>query len=111
LTEQFHGLRDGEKPIDRRVLEDDADALAIRSLALPGIEAEDLDAPGITGPETLENLHGGGLAGSVGPEQCKDLAFGDSETDALHRRHAVVGLAKLLDLDRRHARRAVTSRP
>jgi hypothetical protein len=80
-------------------------------LACARVESENLDAAGVSRPESLENLNGGGFACSVGTEQCKDLAFGNGEADAPHRRHAAIRLAKILDLDGHHEHVAVVIWP
>ena len=51
---------------------------------------ENLDAARIPCSEALENLDRRGFPRSVRSKQGEDLAFGDSETDALHRRLAAV---------------------
>ena len=55
--------------LDRDVLQNQTDALAQRSAVGPvsGIVPEHLDRSAVTGSESLEDLHDGGFAGSVGP--------------------------------------------
>jgi hypothetical protein len=46
---------------------------------LAGIEAEYLDPSGVSGPESLEDFQGGGLARAVRPEQREDLPVPDDK--------------------------------
>ena len=47
------------------------------------------------------DVHGGGLAGAVGPQQAEDLAVLHRETQAVHRAAAAVELHKVFDLNHR----------
>ena len=56
--------------------------------------AEHLDLPGIGLAVALEDLHGGGLAGTVRAPQGEDLAAVDGEVDAQQDRASAVGLVE-----------------
>ena len=54
--------------------------------------------PGADGAQPGDRLHGGGLAGAVGPDQRDDLALLDVERDVADRLDAPVVDAEVLDL-------------
>jgi len=55
----------------------------------------------VPGPESLEDLHRGGLARAVRAEQGEDLAAGYLQVDAVDRRDVTVALAQVPDHDGR----------
>ena len=98
-----HGqdLRHRQLGLGGGLLQDDADALAQRPLAVLGVVAEDAHLAGAACAVALEDLGRGGLARAVGSEEAEDLPGGDGEGDVAHRLHVAVGLAQAVDLDRR----------
>ena len=62
-------------------------------------EAEHLDPARVGVAVALEDLDGGGLAGTVRPEQGQDLTPIDREVDALQDLAGAVGLAEPTDHD------------
>ena len=109
-----HGedLRHGQLGLGGGLLQDDADALAQRPLAVLGVVAEHAHLAGAAGAVALEDLGRGGLARAVGAEEAEDLPGGDGEGDVAHRLHVAVGLAQAVDLDcRLHAIQGRAARP
>ena len=96
-----HGedLGHGQLGLGGGLLQDDADALAQRPLAVLGVVAEHAHLAGAARAVALEDLGRGGLARAVGAEEAEDLPGGDGEGDVAHRLHVAVGLAQAVDLD------------
>ena len=90
------GLAHGQVRLDRDVLQDQPGPLA--QLASTGpiawVKAEHFDRAAIAGPESLQDLQRGGLAGPVRPEQGDDLALLDAKADVAHGLHRAVALAQ-----------------
>src|SRR5262249_16186893 len=101
--EQAVRLAHGEVGPELRLLQDDADALAVRALGARGIEAEHADSASVALGVPRENLARRGLAGAVRPEQSEDLPLVDPEADAADGFLTAVRLAQLLDDDRAHS--------
>ena len=59
-----------------------------------GIEAEHLHGARVPRSQSLEDLHRGGLAGAVGPEDAEDLAAADVEVQAVQHLPLAVRLAQ-----------------
>ena len=59
--------------------------------------------PSVGRQEAGEDLHGGGLAGAVGPEEAEDLALARRvKSRRVDRDPVAVPLGEVLDLDHRH---------
>src|SRR5262249_24974971 len=98
-------LGDGLVRPELRLLEHDADALAVGLLLACRIEAEHVDPAAVALAVALEDLHGRRLAGAVRAEQAEDLALLDVERDSAHGLVLAVRLAQFLDDDRCHSSR------
>ena len=90
--------------LDGQLLQHHPDARAEPTLraVVRRIDAERLHPSAGPVPEALEDLDGGGLAGSVGPEEREDLALLHLEADVAHRHGVAVGLRQVLYAHRRH---------
>src|SRR5207249_2992622 len=99
-----HAVRLAHREVgpELRLLEHDADPLAVGRLRACGIEAEHVDTAAVALAVALEDLDGRRLAGAIWSEQAEDLAFVDVEADAAHGFVGPVGLAQVVDEDRRH---------
>jgi hypothetical protein len=49
--------------------------------------------------EATQHSHGGGFAGSVGPEKTKDGARLDCQREVLHGMHVTVAFAQMIERD------------
>src|ERR1019366_4558297 len=67
------------------------------------IHAQDADIASVTAPVSLEDLDGGGLAGSVRAEQREHLAFPNRQVNPADGLRAGVGLDQPPDIDRQDA--------
>src|SRR4029453_15114665 len=101
-AEQVQDLAHGELAEVAGGLEHDAPPLAEVPAAALGVGAEHLDLPGVAVPVALQDLHGGRLAGPVGPQECEALALGDLEVDAADGFQLPVPLAQPGYPDGRH---------
>src|SRR4249920_2759292 len=80
-------------------LQDDADPGPPRPARPGGVLAHHVDGAVVAAAEPLQDLHRGGLARAIGPEQGEYLAAVDLEIDAADRRDVPVTLAQVPDLD------------
>src|SRR5438034_9202497 len=100
---QLEVLARGQLVVERRVLEDEADAPADGSGVLRHIDAGDARFPGGRSQQSAEDADGGRLPRSVRPEEAEDLALLDRKVDAANRFELAVLLDEARDLDdRRH---------
>src|SRR5690606_6154541 len=83
------GLPDGEFGREAALLEHDAGAGADRGPLGVRVVSEDADPAVGGGGETLQQSDGGGLAGTVGAQECEDLPAAYGEVDPAHRLEAV----------------------
>jgi hypothetical protein len=104
-----HGVVAGEHPVDLahgegagqlRVLENDADPLAMLAAAAPRVDAEHTDVALVARAVALEDLDRRRLPRAVRPEQTEDLPRVHVEVDPPDRLDAVVGLDEAADHDR-----------
>src|SRR3954471_11286109 len=107
--EELEDLPDGEKRIDGRGLEDDADAGPKRAAAAGRIGAQHPHGALVSVPVALEDLDGGRLAGAVRAEEGEHLAGLDAEADPVQDLACAVRLLQVGDLDRAHAARILTT--
>jgi len=99
------GLANREERLDGQLLQDHAQALAQLAAggAVGGVVAEHVDPAAVAGAESLEDLDGRRLAGSVGPEQGEDLTLLHYEGHVLDSVDLAVALAQMLHRNSRHA--------
>ena len=71
-----------------------ADAILERALGHFGVETEHFDLAFGTRPQTFQDFDGGGLPGSIGPQQAEDFAFADVEIDAADGFEIAVGFVQ-----------------
>ena len=92
-------LGHGQVRVDGALLEHDAHLGPQAPGAPLGVHTQHRDPPGIPPAVALQDLHRGGLARPVGPEQGQDLTPADLEVDPPDRRRAAVGLGQPLHGD------------
>ena len=98
---QHQVLLGGQPIVQRRVLEDDADAPAHLVRRRRDVQPRQPRASRRRLQQRAEDLDGRRLAGAVRPEEPEDLAGADGEPDPAHRLHLTVRLGEILDLDDR----------
>jgi hypothetical protein len=96
VREEPDRLDDPQPLRQRGGLQLGADAAAQLVLLPGGVEPQHRDPPTRPVAETLEGLHDGCLAGSVGAEDAEDLAPPDLERDVVNRHPRSIGLAEIL---------------
>ena len=92
-------LLSGQPVVDAEEVGHVADQRPHRCRVLADRDAADRGPTSIRRCQGGEDADGGGLAGSVGPDEAEDLALGHAEADIRHRDLAAVPLAQLLDSD------------
>ena len=96
---QLQVLLGGQTIVQRRVLEDDADAAAHLRRRSDHVDAGQPRRPGGRLQQRAQDLDRRRLARAVGAEKAEDLAGADGKPDPAHGLDLVVGLAKVLHLD------------
>ena len=96
---EVHRLPDLDAFLELRLLELDADPLLQRHGVPARVEAEDGNRAAVGRAQAFDALHGGGLAGAVGPDQAEDLARLDVEGDVVDGHGPPVGLANAGDVN------------
>ena len=97
--EQVDQLREFEAGIEPRGLQLHADDALDLLRLLVQVETADGDLPARFRAKRLDDLEGGGLAGSVGAQESEDLPLMDVETDPFHRLEIPIRLGQVADLD------------
>ena len=92
-----------ELAVERRVLEDQADARANRALILANIETGDLRDSRGGSDQRAKDADGRRLAGAVRAQETEDLAGMDVKVDASHGLDLAVGLDEVTNADHRLA--------
>jgi len=84
------------------LLQLDPDTLAQLGAVPAQVQPQHPDSPAVRGTQPFDNLHRGGLAGAVGPEDPEDLAALHGERQVVDRDLVAVPLVQVLDFDDRH---------
>ena len=93
-------LARGDVAVDAARLQHDPDAPAQLDLPARGVIPEHRHLAAVARAVPLEDLHGRGLAGAVGPEQPEHLAAPHLDVDPAHGLVLAVALAQVAHLDR-----------
>ena len=95
--EDAQALAHGQRGVERRRLQDDAEPVAPCAAGALRVDSEHLDAAAVSLAVALEDLDGRRLPGAVRAEQPEDLARCDLEVDPPHRLERAVALAQAGD--------------
>ena len=97
---QAQVVASGQKRVERRLLQGDADQAAHLRPVLDDVVAADASGPRSRGQQRRQHMDGRGLAGAVRAEEAVDLTWRDGDVDPVHRARAFLELAnETLDLD------------